>query len=113
MGKLNDREVTVVHAHSPVFPRFELWLPAASLPSVWAALGSDVDVEYAKFLPGAIAEAIVEANKQLVPARIGIAIGRDEKNVGCRRWLMRPEAAPTNKFSGKHDDCRRFSRKGE
>ena len=75
-----------------------------SAPSVWAALGSDVDVEYAKFLPIAIAEAIVQANKQLVPARIGFAIGRDEKNVGSRRWLMRPGAAPTNKFSGKHDD---------
>ena len=37
-GKLNDVEVTVVHAHSPVVPRFELWLPTASLPSIWAAL---------------------------------------------------------------------------
>jgi hypothetical protein len=75
-----------------------------SAPSVWPALGSDVDVDYAKFLPGAIAEAIIQANKQLVPARIGLAIGRDEVNVGCRRWLMRSDTAPTNKFSGKKDD---------
>jgi hypothetical protein len=75
-----------------------------SAPSVWAALGSDVDIDYAQFLPGAIAEAISEANKQLVPARIGLAIGRDEVDVGCRRWLMRPDAAPTNKFSGKKND---------
>jgi len=41
-GKLNDVEVTVVHAHSPthnpIVPRFELWLPTASLPSIWTAL---------------------------------------------------------------------------
>lgn len=77
---------------------------AHSAPSVWPALGSDVDVDYAKFLPGAIAEAIIQANKQLAPARIGLAIGRDEVNVGCRRWLMRPDAAPTNRFSGKKND---------
>jgi hypothetical protein len=75
-----------------------------SAPSVWGALGSDVDTDYAKFLPPKIAEVIVQANQRLVPARIGLAVGRDEKNVGCRRWLMRPGAAPTNKFSGKHDD---------
>ena len=75
-----------------------------SAPSVWGALGSDGDADYARFLPGAIAEAIVQAYSQLVPARIGLGIGRDEKNVGCRRWLMRPDTAPTNKFSGKHAD---------
>lgn len=29
---------TLVHAHSPVVPRFELWIPTASLPQIWAAL---------------------------------------------------------------------------
>ncbi len=77
---------------------------AHSAPSVWPALGSDADVDYAKFLPGVIADAIIQAHKGLVPARIGIAIGRDEVNVGCRRWLMRPETAPNNKFSGKKND---------
>lgn len=75
-----------------------------SAPSVLAALGTDVDPEYVKFLPPKIAEAIAEAQKRLVPVRIGIGIGRDEKNVGCRRWLMRPDSAPTNKFSGKQND---------
>lgn len=75
-----------------------------SAPSVVAALGTDVDPDYVKFLPAKIAEAVAEAQKRLVPARIGVGIGRDEKNVGCRRWLMRPDAAPTNKFSGKQND---------
>jgi len=75
-----------------------------SAPSVLPALGTDTDVEYVKFLPPKIAEAIAEAQKRLAPARIGFGVGRDEKNVGTRRWLMRPGAASTNKFSGKHND---------
>ncbi len=75
-----------------------------SAPSVFAALGSDVDQDYVRFVTPRIAEAIVEAQKRLAPARIGLAIGRDETNVGCRRWLMRPDTAPTNKFSGKQHD---------
>src|SRR5271166_5194150 len=37
-AKLGDVEVTVVHAHSPIAPRYELWLPVASLPEIWTAL---------------------------------------------------------------------------
>jgi neutral ceramidase len=75
-----------------------------SAPSVHGCLGSGIDIEYAKFLPGKIAEAIIAAQKRLVPARIGWGIGRDEKNVGSRRWLMRHGAAPNNEFSGKSND---------
>jgi hypothetical protein len=75
-----------------------------SAPSVNAALGSEVDLEYARFLTPKIAEAIAEAQTRLAPARIGLGVGRDEKNVGCRRWLMRADTAPTNKFSGKRND---------
>jgi neutral ceramidase len=77
---------------------------AHSAPSVMAALGTDVDADYARFVTPKLAEAITEAHKRRVPARIGVGVGRDEKNVGCRRWLMRPGTAPTNKFSGKHND---------
>lgn len=75
-----------------------------SAPSVHGCLGVDIDFEYAKFLPGKIAEAIATAQKRLAPARIGFGLGRDEKNVGCRRWLMRPGTAPNNKFGGKQND---------
>ena len=30
--------VTIVHTYSPVVPRFELWAPVASLPSIWSVL---------------------------------------------------------------------------
>lgn len=75
-----------------------------SAPSVHGCLGVEIDVEYAKFLPGKIAEAITTAHKRLVPARIGFGVGRDEKNVGSRRWLMRPGVAPNNRFGGKQND---------
>lgn len=35
---LSESEITVVHAYSPLVPRFELWLPVAALPDIWSAL---------------------------------------------------------------------------
>ncbi|MDB5387533.1 MAG: hypothetical protein JWM11_3179 [Planctomycetaceae bacterium] len=75
-----------------------------SAPSVHGCLGVEVDVEYAKFLVPKIAEAITVAHQRLAPARIGFGAGRDDVDVGCRRWLMRSGVAPTNKFGGKQND---------
>ena len=44
-------------------------------PSVHGCLGSDVDEDYARFLPPQIAKGIAEAHKRLEPARIGWAVG--------------------------------------
>jgi len=33
--RIEDADVTLVHAYSPVVPHFELWVPTASLPSIW------------------------------------------------------------------------------
>lgn len=75
-----------------------------SAPSVHGCLGSDVDEPYSRMLPAQIAKGIVEAQKRMVPARIGWAVGRDETNVACRHWVMEPGAAPTNPFGGTKDD---------
>lgn len=75
-----------------------------STPSVCGALGTDVDEEYARFLPGKIAEAIIAAHQRLVPARIGWGVGKDPKNVFCRRFLMKPGTAATNPFGGTKND---------
>jgi neutral ceramidase len=77
---------------------------AHSVPSVHGCLGTSVDTYYAQYLPGQIAKGIVQAHAALVPARIGWAFGRDEKNVACRRWLMKPGVAPTNPFGGTSND---------
>lgn len=37
---INETPATLVHAYSPVVPRFELWIPTESLPELWASLQS-------------------------------------------------------------------------
>ena len=75
-----------------------------SAPSLCGCLGTDRDERYAKWLPGRIAEGIHKARENLEPARIGWAVGRDEKNVYCRRFLMKPGTALTNRYSDKRAD---------
>jgi hypothetical protein len=75
-----------------------------SAPSVYACLGTDCDERYAKWLPGRIAQGIHRAWKNLRPARVGWAVGRDETNVFCRRFLMKPGTARSNEYSDKQAD---------
>jgi folate-binding protein YgfZ len=35
---ITGTQVTLVHAYSPLIPRFEIWLPVAALPAIWAVL---------------------------------------------------------------------------
>jgi len=37
-SQIEETALTIVHAYSPVVPRFELRVPIASLPSVWSSL---------------------------------------------------------------------------
>jgi putative membrane-bound dehydrogenase-like protein len=69
-----------------------------SAPSVMAVLGSRRDEAYARFLPGEIARCIKLAYDRLQPARVGWAQGRNEENVACRRWLMKPGSLGANPF---------------
>jgi len=75
-----------------------------SAPSLLGCLGTDCDERYAKWLPSRIVEGIRSAQKNLQPARVGWAVGRDEKNVYCRRFLMKPGTARTNRYSDKRGD---------
>ncbi|MFV2068247.1 MAG: hypothetical protein ACC645_14840 [Pirellulales bacterium] len=75
-----------------------------SAPSVFGCLGSEPDQRYIEFLLPRIARGIELAKRNLVRARVGWAVGRNEENVACRRWLMKPGIAPTNPFGGTHDD---------
>ncbi|MHC4206265.1 MAG: hypothetical protein ACYSTT_16565, partial [Planctomycetota bacterium] len=75
-----------------------------SAPSVYACLGTDCDEKYAKWLPGKIAEGIHKAQQNLRPARLGWAVGREQMNVHCRRFLMKPGTARSNVYSDKRND---------
>lgn len=60
-------------------------------PSVAGALGTGVDENYRKFLPGKIAEAIELAHERLEPARIGWTAVDAPDHTHCRRWILRPD----------------------
>jgi hypothetical protein len=75
-----------------------------STPSVYGVLGSGQNEDYMAYLPGRIAEGIAAARNNLTPARIGWAVGKDPKNVFCRRFLMKPGTAATCPFTGAEND---------
>lgn len=62
-----------------------------SAPSAMGCLGSRADTNYAAFLPGRIAEAIIQANAKLARARIGWAVVDDWEHTFNRRWIRRPD----------------------
>ncbi|MGC2162917.1 MAG: folate-binding protein [Silvibacterium sp.] len=37
-ASISGTPITLVHAHSPIVPRFEIWLPVAALAGIWPAL---------------------------------------------------------------------------
>ena len=59
---------------------------------------SDPDPEYQKFLTERIADAVIRANENRVPARIGWGAGNVPGQVFNRRWKMKPGKPLTNPF---------------
>jgi len=70
-------------------------------PSAMGLLGSSVDVDYAKWLPGKIAEGIVLAAKNLAPARIGWTVTDNWDQTNCRQWITRPDKMLVDPFGVK------------
>jgi hypothetical protein len=56
-------------------------------PAAMACLGSDVQQDYADWLPGKIAGAIEEAARRLAPAKAGWAVEDNRELTHCRRWI--------------------------
>src|SRR5690606_33435460 len=61
---------------------------------------SDPDPEYLKLLEHRIADAVIRANENLEPARIGWGVGHEPNQVFNRRWRMKPGTVITNPFGG-------------
>lgn len=72
-----------------------------SAPAAMGALGTDVDADYAAYLPGRIVEAIQRAAANLAPAKIGWAAVRDGDHTHCRRWVLRPDRIGGDPFGGR------------
>ncbi|MDC0267754.1 hypothetical protein OAK97_00430, partial [bacterium] len=62
-----------------------------SAPSSMGCLGSRPDPRYLATLPSRIARAIMVAEKQLEPARVGWSKVDDWKHTYNRRWIRRPD----------------------
>ncbi|MDR0335871.1 MAG: hypothetical protein LBI18_02160, partial [Planctomycetaceae bacterium] len=75
-----------------------------SAPSLGRIHASEPDNDYITFLPDKIVETVIVAQRNLVPAKIGWAVGNDPNNVYCRRFLMKKGTAQTNPFGGTKND---------
>jgi hypothetical protein len=76
-----------------------------SAPTVAGVFQSEPDADYQKYLARKIAAGIIQANKNLGPAKIGWGVGRDETQVFNRRWKMKEGFDLTNPF-GELDKVR-------
>lgn len=66
---------------------------AHSAPAVMGCHGTEPHLDYRDYLIQRIAEGIIQAHKNLAPARIGWAASDCEDYVFCRRWEMKPGTA--------------------
>lgn len=62
---------------------------------------SDPDPDYLKFLSERIADAVIRANNNLAPARIGWGVGKEPNQVFNRRWKMKEGTPLPNPFGGQ------------
>lgn len=69
-----------------------------SAPSAMGCLGSRADTNYQAFLPGRMAEAIVQAAGRLKPAKVGWISVEDWEHTFNRRWIRRPDRLITDPF---------------
>lgn len=74
---------------------------AHSAPSAFACLGTDADPRYVPFLRDRLVEAIVTAQKNLEPARIGWAKGNAAEFTALRQWIRRPDRLAEDPFGNK------------
>jgi len=66
-----------------------------------AVFGSTPDPDYLVFLEERAADAIIRANNNLEPARIGWGVGQEPSEVFNRRWKLKDGITFTNPFGGE------------
>jgi hypothetical protein len=79
---------------------------AHSCPTVAGVFQSDPDKQYAEFLGDRIVDGIVQAWKQLEPARIGWTTAVDDTQLFNRRWKLKEGVIGENPFGQKVDRVR-------
>ncbi|MFP6884135.1 MAG: LamG-like jellyroll fold domain-containing protein [Roseibacillus sp.] len=71
-----------------------------SAPSAMGCLGTRMDPDYIKWLPGKLAESMVKALGNLQSARIGWASIDDWEHTHNRRWIFRLDRTGKDPFGG-------------
>ncbi len=74
---------------------------AHSAPASMGCLGTDADPAYVPFLREKLAAAIVAAQTNLEPARIGFAKGDAAEFTAVRQWIRRPDRIAEDPFGNK------------
>ena len=69
-----------------------------SAPSCMGALGTRPDPRYPMLLKRKIIEAVVTAQKNLEPARVGVAVFDANEFTALRRWVIRPDRVRNDPF---------------
>ena len=67
-------------------------------PSSMGALGTNADATYVPFLRQQLSEALVRAEANLRPAKVGWGSTRAEEFTALRRWVRRPDRVGTDPF---------------
>ena len=67
-------------------------------PASMGCLGTDADPTYVPFLRNRLAEAIVAAEANLEPARVGWAVKNAADFTALRRWIIRPDRMGLDPF---------------
>jgi hypothetical protein len=73
-----------------------------SAPSVMGALGTGVQEDYVPVLRDGIVKGIVQAARNLAPARAGWAVADAGGYTHCRRWILRPDRIGTDPFGQRN-----------
>ncbi|MEM7394799.1 MAG: hypothetical protein AAF492_20900, partial [Verrucomicrobiota bacterium] len=72
-----------------------------SAPSAMGCLGTRVDPDYAAWLPGKLAQCMIDAVQNLQPAQIGWATIDDWEHTHNRRWILRNDRTGNDPYGGR------------
>jgi hypothetical protein len=67
---------------------------------------SAIELSYQELLKKQIAQAVIESNRRLQPARIGWAVRQEPSELHNRRWWMKPGTIPPDPFGNTTDKVR-------
>jgi neutral ceramidase len=97
-----DNAKKKAHAHTGI-PVDHMMMSATHTHSGGTACSvfqSDPDAAYLEFLSDRIADALIRAHNNLVPAEIGWGKGHEASQVHNRRWYLKDGSTNTNPFGG-------------